>query len=460
MGESLPFGLYDPLLGPLDPYDNTACPSCGRNAVNCPGHTGHIELNFPVYQPLTFYKLLELLRLKCLACHGFRLGKTKLKIFAATFQLIDSGRLKEALELDGNCASLKSQLKEAKDPSQKTETKIDGEQLLANSIDQFLQQKLSNGNTSQEIQYQQQDENQLSYHERAVKRQTVKDFVAACKACNKCENCSAQSPKIRQDSYNKIFQCALPDSAKSLNISNRIKFRPAADKKNKDNRQGEETSGWVSDDTDIEDEDDMSDFEDNNSESRDSELKQNTSILDKDKTVKQDTFMHAIEVEAQARLTWRMEPFLCSVVCGSSHVVNGNKEGWGIFFMRAVPVPPSRFRPPNVMGHMTLEHGQTEYLKRILQMNDNLKKYAEIVKSIDNDQNMKQDGYTQSAIENTTAKADKMKAQEQFLTTSVELQTTVNCLIDSTKDPNASAADTVTNGIRQLLEKKDGLFRK
>jgi DNA-directed RNA polymerase I subunit RPA1 len=41
----------------------------------------------------------------------------------------------------------------------------------------------------------------------------------------------------------------------------------------------------------------------------------------------------------------------------------------------------------------------------------------------------------------------------------VDLQTTINCFMDSTRDPKGTAS-SAPPGIRQLLEKKEGIFRK
>lgn len=51
----------------------------------------------------------------------------------------------------------------------------------------------------------------------------------------------------------------------------------------------------------------------------------------------------------------------------------GGEKGYSIFFLRCLPVPPSRFRPPMVMGHMTVEHSQNFYLSKVLELNARLR---------------------------------------------------------------------------------------
>lgn len=49
---SVPGGLYDPALGPID--FRGRCTTCQLGHNTCPGHFGHIELPVPVYNPLIF----------------------------------------------------------------------------------------------------------------------------------------------------------------------------------------------------------------------------------------------------------------------------------------------------------------------------------------------------------------------------------------------------------------------
>lgn len=70
-------GLYDPALGPID--KNARCTTCGLGSFQCPGHFGHIELSVPVYAPLTFTQMFQVLRQTCLYCHRFRVGPLKVR---------------------------------------------------------------------------------------------------------------------------------------------------------------------------------------------------------------------------------------------------------------------------------------------------------------------------------------------------------------------------------------------
>jgi DNA-directed RNA polymerase I subunit RPA1 len=388
------------------------------------------------------------------------------KIYAAKLHLIDCGRLKESLELDNDLATaVNNDDKGSSSDWKPLDVKIKKKDMMANaskSTTTFLDEKLEStpaGNSRVT----------LTSHERSVRRQLIKDFLAACGGCKKCSKCGAYSPRIRHDNYNKVFQAPLSDKMLKMNTAENIRILPAS--AFSDLEGSNSGSGWASDDSDMEDDEGgnepngtstMSDEEDEFDEDamlgrkgRESTVttssgQQTAQQKAANKVSKPDKFMHALEVEAQARITWKFEPFLCSKVIGSAHALKGVMEenGHDIFFMRSIPVPPSRFRPPMTMGTMTVEHAQNHYLNKVLEFNDRLRVTFATVQglSIEDD--------------NETNKADKDVIQAQAISTWIDLQTTVNCYIDSSKDPSAAASQNVPNGIRQLLEKKEGMFRK
>uniref|UniRef100_A0A5K3EH83 DNA-directed RNA polymerase subunit n=2 Tax=Mesocestoides corti TaxID=53468 RepID=A0A5K3EH83_MESCO len=59
-------GLHDMALGPCNEKD--ICAHCGLGYVQCPGHMGHIEFFKPVYNPLLFDLVVRLLKSFCFSC--------------------------------------------------------------------------------------------------------------------------------------------------------------------------------------------------------------------------------------------------------------------------------------------------------------------------------------------------------------------------------------------------------
>ena len=95
------------------------------------------------------------------------------------------------------------------------------------------------------------------------------------------------------------------------------------------------------------------------------------------------------------------------------------------FFVKKLLVPPSRFRPPRVVNDAIMLHAQTALFMKILS--------------------------TSEAI------AEKANANESVTALWLELQGHVNLLMDDTKGEKKASADAEAVGIRQLIEKKEGL---
>lgn len=224
-----------------------------------------------------------------------------------------------------------------------------------------------------------------------------------------------------------------------------------------------------------------------------------------DKESARDSFMHALEVEAQCRLTWNKEPFLCSKFFGCAHspefmsvtgeelerdgiatataaasgtstngrdgtsrprstsdaaeMISGGGKGYTFFFLRALPVPPSRFRPPVIMGNMTVEHSQNFYLSKVLELNARIRSAFATIHDLSSEEAELKRTNTEDEKRLKKIRADRDKGQASMLEIWVDLQTTVNCFMDSSRDPKGTGSNA-PNGIRQLLEKKEGIFRK
>jgi DNA-directed RNA polymerase I subunit RPA1 len=225
--------------------------------------------------------------------------------------------------------------------------------------------------------------------------------LTSCKGAKVCPHCGAHSPKIRQDSANKFFQAPLTDSAKRINEAEGIILEPAL--------KGSVQSTIIEEEEDEDSVDNTSD-----DETAATKGKRKTSGGGRDK------FLHPAEVQAQLKKTWETTPDLCGELFA--------KQGPSVFFLQAIAVPPNRFRPPMGLGGMVVEHSQNFYLSKILVTNENVRN---------------------SFTSNTEAIAYKHW---------IDLQTHVNCFMDSSKDPSLNQNAPV--GIRQLLERKEGIFRK
>mmetsp|Transcript_89860 Transcript_89860/g.155545 ORF Transcript_89860/g.155545 Transcript_89860/m.155545 type:complete len:1820 (-) Transcript_89860:78-5537(-) len=150
------------------------------------------------------------------------------------------------------------------------------------------------------------------------------------------------------------------------------------------------------------------------------------------------TFLQKVWANEEAILRWMMP--------GSA------EHGAEIFFMDTVLVPPSRFRPPAAGVATTgggAMHAQTGNLRTILVQNDRMRT------AVRRDQETEEE---RTAREATEKKPDKL---ERPLGSAIQefqaLQDALNSFLDNTKgERNVKLA---TNGVRQLLEKKEGMFR-
>ena len=70
--------VYDERMGTLD--DSKICISCGLESKECPGHFGHIELNYPILHPMYHRMIVNFLKCFCTKCNKFLLTEEHLKL--------------------------------------------------------------------------------------------------------------------------------------------------------------------------------------------------------------------------------------------------------------------------------------------------------------------------------------------------------------------------------------------
>lgn len=119
--------------------------------------------------------------------------------------------------------------------------------------------------------------------------------------------------------------------------------------------------------------------------------------------------------------------------------------GYEAFFIETIAVPPSKFRPAQQLNGMMFEHPQNVALQKILSLKQSISAH-----------------YAPPSEEKEQKGEDEEKDEEDKLGKVVKdwiaLQDTVNGFLDSTK--GGAYSSTLPNGIRQLIEKKSGLFRQ
>lgn len=160
------------------------------------------------------------------------------------------------------------------------------------------------------------------------------------------------------------------------------------------------------------------------------------------------------EVRAHLRRLYANEAVMCSLLFGRhGPFAKLSKEGYSLasadmFFMEVIPVTPTRFRPPAKLGDTLFEHPQNELLTRLLNTSYRLRDLNTELNAVSAKNAEYDEGVRRSVLQN-------------LLNTLVQLQIDVNSLIDSSKNPQPVRQGKLPPaGVKQGLEKKEGLFRK
>ena len=158
------------------------------------------------------------------------------------------------------------------------------------------------------------------------------------------------------------------------------------------------------------------------------------------------------ECRAHLRLLFANERTLCSLIFGRHGPLSPTTDGLSVasadmFFMDVVPVSPTRFRPPAKMGETLLENPHNSLLTKVLTTSYRLRDLNAELRAV----SVKSSSYNDDT---------RRKLLGTLLETLVQLQIDVNSFIDSGKNPvKLRNGKLPPPGIKQVLEKKEGLFR-
>lgn len=170
--------------------------------------------------------------------------------------------------------------------------------------------------------------------------------------------------------------------------------------------------------------------------------------------------MSPAEVRSHLRLLFQKESELCGLLHGQHGGPAASKTSLpsamlaDMFFVQVIPVSPTRFRPAAKMGDELFENAQNSLLSTVLQtcrriqdLNQTLIDHARADRG--------------ELVLDAVAKAEGSRAFEQLLEALIKLQHDVNSFTDSSKNPTIMRQGKLPPpGVKQLLEKKEGLFRK
>ncbi|CAD8139664.1 unnamed protein product [Paramecium octaurelia] len=425
-------GLYDPALG-VQPHERgTRCVTCGQENMDCTGHVGHIELLLPVYNPYLVNQLMSLMRSKCYYCHKLRITKDRKKFYKNNFKLLRLGRLiemKKYQKLYMTKLRLNKQTKNAENRKQSitaTDTSRKGSDHRKGSDNkmqcdqetapqEFLDIEDVKSQIQEILDILQVKKHQSEYidgiHQtshilqelKILTKQFFKDINKKCPHCNKV------SPNVRKEGVSKFF------------------LMEKSEKGSKDAQEDQQQQG---------------------------------------SNKKKNHYLNPMEISEHIHQLWRWDQDLLKYIYGSIYV-NANtlknaKKGYELkkispenFFIEVLIVPANRYRPENKVNDQTFLHGHTVTYTRILEFNQELKV---LITNMTN-----APAQTQSSME-ALKQSDHMKNNlkkiirlDTIMQKWLELQDCVVGLVNSERAQNKQNRETP--GVKQLLERKQGLFR-
>jgi DNA-directed RNA polymerase I subunit RPA1 len=455
-------GLYDPALGPVDKTGR--CSTCGLGAAQCPGHFGHIDLCLPVYNPLTFAQLFQLLRLTCLYCHRLRMTSMRSALFWGKLKLLQAGLLMEALDLeqwnlhqDFDDVAFGGVVEDSAGATAAAAAIKISEEEQVRRIHVHVNKLIQSGASLSGRGSVQMKSGLTSEHRRKV----INEFFKSIPGSLQCQHCRGYVPGLHRHGGTKLFLNPLrrnmasvmemkkmsPDAIfdaalQSVDSSGKGRFR-AFEGDEEVLPLGEDElmiGGDSSSEEEQEEELEEDDVKASISQQRDQVIK-GAVLSDNTNTTSTNSeglkYLTPLHVMEHLRVLFGKEGHLLRLIFMSQDARLRQEQviDHGIFFTQVLAVPPCRFRPPSVFGDSSFDHPQNGYLADILRFNGKLLEL----------------GAGSAAAPPTTAK---------IVDGWIQLQEQVNYFFDSSRNTNVGMGQLPPAGIKQILEKKEGLFRK
>ncbi|RUS34142.1 DNA-directed RNA polymerase I complex large subunit Nuc1 [Jimgerdemannia flammicorona] len=458
------------------------CATCQLDHFSCPGHFGHIELPVPVFNPLFLNHLFAILRAKCFYCHKFRMGKVESHRLAAKLTLLQHGLIFEAQGLDQLRPHIGKGKKKAMEEEAAENVDLDdgdheeeGADAFMRKIDCYVKHALAEELSERS--------STGSYKVTLIndeRKKVMGEFLKRVIAKKKCENCGAYARAIRKDGFAKVFLLSLTKKQQMhMDAHGMVATDVLFMKKKVADRVSTGNVTEVYDDEAEEDgynardvenanngEDDREENmmvtnhaeetseEEGNGEEENAKRKTNGSgageVDEKRSIGTRQTYMTPIHVRDHIRLLFEREQRITSLIYGARgpHSRKTNRASPDLFFIETLPVAPTRFRPASVMGDKLFESPQNQLLSKILNACDRVRDLNTAFKAAMTDSKH-------------PLRTERTRAFDLLVSGIIQLQHDVNSFIDSTKNPMVlKGRQLPPAGIRQALEKKEGLFRK
>ncbi|XP_048588420.1 DNA-directed RNA polymerase I subunit RPA1 isoform X2 [Nematostella vectensis] len=433
-------GLYDPVLGPTDRDD--LCGTCGQNNFSCPGHFGHIELPLPVYHPLFFKMLLQVLRSSCFCCHRMLLSKSAKKLLASQMKVLDYGLISVAEELEEivkNVLSNGATEKSGKDAMDENCVAALNKHVrtVLHELDKSESRKKANSMNVTDFRH-------------ALLKKFSKTHLSTKRRY--CSMCKAPSRDVRHEYNSRLYLKPLPNREAQKWAATKVAHAHLTqlEERARKDKDEELLTGQMK--------------KSNKSSGVNEVLDSQQEVA---KSLKQ-TYLTPKEVLEHLEEVWSKDGEFLNILLGGYPAPNARHRASSadMFFVEVLPVVPSRFRPLSVLGEKRFENPQTATLAKVLK---DIELVVENLKGLDKKHEDLPQIAEDEPEEQETMKKPRRKGKNAPVTVAgttpvkrlhnawLKMQSDVNGVMDSDLDKLSAIKFP---GIRQLLEKKEGLFRK
>ena len=316
---------------------------------------------------------------------------------------------------------------------------------------------------------------------------------------NKCQNCGALSAKYKKMNNLRFFRITPSEKDKKKMAKLGIDMEKGAlehgaskreKEKNKQKRRKEKKEKEdlinefkIKDDNNMEveeenkeenmeEEEEDDDNEENNEISEEEDEEKIKKGIENEIKTKKQQYLFSFEILKNINDLFLNDSGLLSLFYGNM-IYDPNTEykiriitsGINIFFIQELIVPPNRFRPENSSfgGDENYFHYQTSAYRKILALDNDIREITSKSKE-DNvnilkeeDKTIKNENKEKDNNDKNKNKDKKTSNMSDLATKCVQLQLAINTLFDSSKA--LSKKDQESKGIRQIIEKKEGILR-
>ncbi|XP_060077390.1 DNA-directed RNA polymerase I subunit RPA1-like [Ylistrum balloti] len=404
-------GLYDAALGPTDRDD--VCGTCGQNFVHCPGHMGHIVLPLPVYNPVYFSTLYQILRGSCFSCHRLAVSTLSTIAFVKKMDLLNHGLLAAAGELEDFIAN----------QTEEFGKNTAALEVITKNIERKVEMWLAETGKLEECASVKNVE--------AFKNSEITNFIRGklMTISIACPHCSNKKRPIKQE-----------NNVKFLLAGKRLeKVRNAITKNSTGNSKSKN-----------DDENSLMEMPEIQTTQLEEEEGDDQTMVSFDNV--EQTYISPSQARDHLRLLWKQDRVILKYLFHS--LAKAADDSPDIFFLQIIPVPPSRFRPVSMMNGRKFENPQTANLCNLLVDASHMRQLLGVLDK----KKDKQDGSVEEELtKGVLSLISGNTLMEKLQSCWIQMQNHANSVLDCDLD---KLAKDKFPGVKQLLEKKEGLFRK